>query len=247
MKTVSLVHYAQFKALLGDAKKLSDPFWCRLVFRPLSFPVGWLIYKTDITANSISLISVIVTIISSLILVLGNAGSAIIISFLMLLVALLDCIDGNIARARDETGPGGEWMDAFSGYTVYALIPLTLGIHLHLHQPFLALPGLWIIVGALTSISNLFLRLLYQKFVIGNFDGLAQKQFKGSNSLFSKFSSEIGLVGWMMPALLIASITNMLEVYLALYCFLYMLSAVIISIVLVRKIILSNPLLILSS
>ena len=33
-------------------------------------------------------------------------------SFLMIFVALLDCVDGNVARARGETGPAGEWMDA---------------------------------------------------------------------------------------------------------------------------------------
>ena len=48
----------------------------------------------------------------------------------MMLIALTDCIDGNVARARGETGPGGEWMDALSGYTVYALLPFSLGIHL---------------------------------------------------------------------------------------------------------------------
>ena len=239
MKTTGLVDYIQFKAFLGEAKNFSDPIWCRLIFRPLSFPVGWLIYKTGITANSISLISILFTIISSLILVFGNVNSAIPASFLMLLVALLDCIDGNIARARGETGPGGEWMDAFSGYVVYALIPLALGIHIYLYHPFSAFPGLWIIIGALTSISNLFLRLLYQKFVSSKLDEFTQKEFKGSNSLFSKFSSEIGLVGWMIPALLIASTTNMLEAYLALYSFFYVVSAVIISIIFVRKIILS--------
>jgi phosphatidylglycerophosphate synthase len=236
MKTIGLLSYLQFKELLGEAKKISDPAWCRFVLRPLSFPVGWLIYKTGMTANSISLISIVITVFSSFILVIGSANSVILVSFLMLLVGLLDCIDGNVARARGETGPGGEWMDAFSGYTVYALIPLALGIHIDLYYPLSVLPGFWIIVGALTSISNLFLRLLYQKFVSSKLDEFTQKDFKGSDSLFSRFSSEMGLVGWMMPVLLVASITNMLEVYLALYCFFYMTSAVMISIILVRKI-----------
>ena len=87
MKTIGLLSYLQFKELLGEAKKISDPAWCRFVLRPLSFPVGWLIYKTGMTANSISLISIVITIFASLSLVIGSANSVILVSFLMLLVS----------------------------------------------------------------------------------------------------------------------------------------------------------------
>ena len=205
----------------------------------LSFPAGWLIYKIGLTANQISLISIALTIISFFALIFFSPNYFILIPFLLLLVALLDCVDGNVARARGTTGPGGEWMDAFSGYTVYAFIPLALGIHIFLYHPFFNFPELWIIIGSLTSISNLLLRLLYQKFINGNINNFTQKEIRGDESLFSKISSELGLVGWMMPAFLFASITNMLGAYLALYCFFYMISVAIISIILVRKIIIS--------
>ena len=236
MKTKILVDYSEFKGLLGEAKRRSDPLWCRFIYRPLSFPTGWFFYKIGMKANSVSLLSILLAVTSSLIMVFGSADAIVIASFLMVLVALLDCIDGNIARARGEAGPGGEWMDALSGYTVYALLPFTLGIHIYLHSPHATLPELWIIVGAVTSISNLFLRLLYQKFVSSMIGESTQEGLKGSGSLFSKFSSEMGLVGWMMPALLVASITNMLGIYLVLYCFFYVISAVLITIVLVRRV-----------
>ena len=136
MKIENYMNYKQFKALLGEAKKKSDPICCRLVFRPLSFPAGWLIYKIGITANQISLISIFLTIISFFALIFLSPNYFILIPFLLLLVALLDCIDGNVARARGSTGPGGEWMDAFSGYTVYAFIPFALGIHIFLYNYF---------------------------------------------------------------------------------------------------------------
>tara|TARA_B100000787_G_scaffold147747_1_gene118878 strand:+ start:11619 stop:12332 length:714 start_codon:yes stop_codon:yes gene_type:complete len=237
MKTTSSLGYSEFKAMLGEAKRSSDPLWCRFIYRPLSFPTGWLFYKVGMKANSVSLLSIFLAVTSSLIMVFGSSDGIVLASFLMLLVALSDCIDGNIARARGETGPGGEWMDALSGYTVYALLPLTLGIHMYLHSPYAALPGLWIIVGAVTSIANLFLRLIYQKFLSSKLGEASQKELKGTGSLFSKFSSEMGLVGWMMPALLAASITNMLEAYLVVYCFFYLMSAILITIVLVRKVI----------
>lgn len=236
MKTTFL-EYSEFKALLGEVKRSSDPLCCRFIYRPISFPTGWFFYKLGMKANYVSLLSILLAVASSLIIVFAGADGIILASFLMILVALSDCIDGNVARARAETGPGGEWMDALSGYVVYALLPLSLGIHMYFYSPHGALPGLWIIVGAVTSIANLFLRLIYQKFVSNMLGETIQKKLKGSGSVFSKFSSEVGLVGWMMPALLLASILNMLGVYLAFYCFFYVMSAFLISIVLTRKII----------
>lgn len=218
MIDVELLKYSDFKKLLSKAKRASDPLLCRLLYRPLSFPSGWLLYRIGIRANTVSLLTILISIGSCLIMVFGETNDIITAAFLMILVALMDCIDGNIARARNETGPGGEWMDALSGYTVYALLPLALGIHLYLNDPYLMLPELWIIVGSVTSIANLFLRLIHQKFISSQLGKLAQVGLKTSGSLFSKFSSEMGLVGWMMPFLLGAAITNMLEAYLVAYC-----------------------------
>lgn len=100
----------------------------------------------------------------------------------------------------------------------------------------MTLPGLWILVGSVTSIANLFPRLLHQKFMNGMISEVTQKGLKKSGSMFSRISGELGLVGWMMPALFVASLTDMLEVYLVVYCFFYLVSAVIITLVLICKV-----------
>ena len=126
-------------------------------------------------------------------------------------------------------------MDAFSGYTVYALLPFSLGVHIFLNNPNHNLPGLWIILGSLTAISNLYLRLLYQKFVNCRLEQSTKKKIKSKGSIFSKLSGEMGLVGWMMPMLLVAELTNILGLYVLFYCFFYLISAIITSILLVIK------------
>lgn len=229
--------YAEFKLLLGDEKRQSDPVFCRYIIRPLSFPIGWILYKFGLTANSISLISIFLAILASALIVNGNTDDVITASLLMLTVALTDCIDGNVARARQESGPGGEWMDALSGYTVYALLPFALGIHIHLSDPHTSYYGTWIIVGASTSVSNLYLRLLYQKFIVSIGEKSVNSDIKGRNSLFSKLSSELGLVGWMMPAFVFAATLGILKVYLAVYSLFYGLSAVVVAIFLARRIV----------
>ena len=141
-------------------------------------------------------------------------------------------------QERNETGPSGEWMDALSGYTVYALIPVVLGLHLNYlnSQDFFA--GFWILVGSITVISNLYLRLIYQKFINGGFDSNSDQSIKGNGSLFSRLSAEVGLVGWMMPTLFAASLLDLLPIYLLFYCFFYFLSAIAVFYILLSKV---NP------
>lgn len=228
------MRYSDFKASLPFQKAKSDPLLCKLLFRPLSLPVGWLLYRMRFSGNSVTIGSILVAIVAFGLLLSGHHGLSITAAVLLMLVALGDCVDGNIARARGESGPGGEWMDALSGYTVYALLPLVLGLHLELAAgtPF---PGGWVLLGAVTAISNLFLRLVYQKFSnvmasSGN-EGLESK-----GSLFSRVSGELGLVGWMMPALLIAIILGLEVFYLIFYCLFYSAAAVVATFILGRRI-----------
>ena len=236
MTTKTPLQYVDFKALLGNAKRKSDPLWCRFIYRPVSFPVGWVLYKMGITANIVSLFSIFLSFVSFGMIVFGEGNAIIFASLAMLLVSLADCVDGNIARARREAGPGGEWMDALSGYTVYALLPLAIGVHISLQNSSMVFPGFWVAIGALTAISNLFLRLVYQKYVNTIMTKINKTEDKGKGVILSKISGELGLVGWMMPALFISAIFNVLEFYLAFYCFFYLISACVITYVFARRI-----------
>ena len=118
MNVKNPINYYEFKSLLGETKRLSDPLCARYFYRPLSFPIGWLFYKLGLRANYISLLAILLTILSSFIMVYAGSDMIVTASLILIIVALLDCIDGNVARARSETGSSGEWMDALSGYCV---------------------------------------------------------------------------------------------------------------------------------
>jgi phosphatidylglycerophosphate synthase len=229
-----LLKYRDFKALLSTTKSKSDPIWCSIIFRPISFPMGWVLYKIGVTANAVSFFSIFLTIVSCVIIVFGGGNAIFFASLLMLIVSLSDCIDGNIARARGDTGPFGEWLDALSGYIVYAFLPLSIGIHLSLQNSGAVFPGFWIVIGALTAISNLLFRLAYQKY-INTMAIMIKTKDKNSRSFFFRISGEFGLVGWMMPALCISLLFNILELYLAFYCFFYLASFFAVLFVLVRR------------
>ena len=80
--------YSKFKDLLGKSKRNSDPLFCRYFLRPLSFPVGWIFYSLGIRANSISLISIVVTVIACMLIIFGENQEITLASFLMIFVAL---------------------------------------------------------------------------------------------------------------------------------------------------------------
>ena len=65
-----------------------------------------------------------------------------------------------------------EWLYSLCSNSV------VLGLHLnYLNSPdFFA--GFWILVGSITVISNLYLRLIYQKFINGGFDSNSDQSIK---------------------------------------------------------------------
>ncbi len=228
-------NYSQFINYLKVNKNISDPIICKFFFRPLSIRISWVFYKAGIRANTISLISVILAFLASFLIIISSPENIILPVLIMMIISLLDCIDGNVARSRGENSPSGEWMDALSGYTVYALLPFSLGIFLSANFPNNFFPGTWIIIGALTSISNLYLRLIFQKYLNSKIENINNEKITSKKSIFTIFSSEVGLVGWMMPSLFITVMLNALTFYLLFYCFFYVVSAFIISIYLIVK------------
>ena len=229
--------YASFRESFPASKAASDPLFSRIVLRPLSLPVAWVLYKVGFSANQVTIASIGLALVASGLLLAGTYTLTIVAAALFLLVALGDCVDGNVARARSDSGPGGEWMDALCGYTVYALLPLALGLQLELSGAAALFAGMWVFVGAVTAISNLHLRVVYQKYVNSMkpeaTDGGGNN---GKSGLLSRVSGELGLVGWMMPALLLAIVLEAEPLYLFFYCAFYFTAAVIGTVVLARRI-----------
>ena len=157
------MNFSQFKSFLSSEKRKSDPLFCRYFYRPISIYLGWIIFNIGISPNVISLLSILITFVACLILISGNITGAIFAAILFLFVGISDCIDGNIARASNKLSLKGEWLDAFSGYFIYAFKPISIGIFLENSDNSFLFDGFWIICGAMISIFNLISRLIYQK------------------------------------------------------------------------------------
>ena len=215
--------YSQFKAYFDDKKFNNDPLFCRIVYRPISLYLGWILHGLRFSANSVTILSILLTILGCSLFSIGNLFFAKVASILMLCIGLTDCVDGNIARASNKLSIQGEWLDAVSGYLVYGFLPLSIGIFLESNSLSISNNLNWIVIGGLVSILNLITRVIYQKFT--NLM-LNSSSFQKDINIKSSFSigNEIGLVGFMMPFLVLATFFDFLNIYLLTYLSIYIIS-----------------------
>ena len=149
------------KDLRAIAQPAHEPFvWARLYGRRLSWPVTRLALKTPLSANAISVLSIVV----------GAGGGACFAArsvpwnlagvLLLLLSWVLDCVDGEVARARGQTSLDGEFIDACRHQIVCPALFGGLALGAFAGHP----DGLWLVALGLSS------TVLSSRFVGGMID-----------------------------------------------------------------------------
>lgn len=143
--------------------------WLTWVLRPTSLFLAAACYRFGVSANQVTLLSVIALVGAFIGFSQGYLAGFIIGSLLTTLFNLLDCVDGNLARMAPEPHPGGQFLDALAGmgfYGVYFFIGI--GLYRGMDGPGLALGGwvlgssspqpigaLWLAIGAWTTLMRL--------------------------------------------------------------------------------------------
>lgn len=147
-------------------KARSEPIWGRLFIRRLSFPLSVLAINIGISANMVSFISCIIALVSGIVLCINTNISIWIGIILVNVWAILDCVDGNIARTKGNLNLTGNFFDAIGGYSINAFATIGIGVAAYnTTHIFKDEFKLWlIIIGAFGAISDILLRLIYQKF-----------------------------------------------------------------------------------
>lgn len=125
--------------------------WIFFVARPISFLVTPPLMAFSVTANQVTAASGIVALISLACFVTGGPGWAMAGALLLLVFSVLDCVDGNIARARPVPGPPvGRFLDqSMTHYYFLTYFCLALGWRAHAQVIF----SEWLVaLGALCSL-----------------------------------------------------------------------------------------------
>ena len=95
-------------------KLLIDPFLSRY-YRPFSLRLSWIFYKTNITPNFVTILQIIIGLSACLLISLFPTQYVFIAGVIILHLAyLLDCCDGEIARAKKMDSLEGVFLDKFA-------------------------------------------------------------------------------------------------------------------------------------
>lgn len=98
------------------------------ILRPIAFIFVKMLYKTNVTPNQVSLMSIVVGLVSGYFFSKGTPTSFIIGGSLYFFCLVLDCVDGMIARLKKSGTAVGRIIDGFADYIVGVAAYIGLGI-----------------------------------------------------------------------------------------------------------------------
>jgi len=207
----------EVKAGYPPEKRKSDSLWARILIRELSFYVAWLAVRLNISAFTVSFLSLLMPLAAMFFWLTANPLPAIVLLNLWL---LFDCADGNVARVTGGSRMG-DFVDATSGYMILGFAFLGLGAYLDSVQTPFPLAGMqgYTLLGAIVSILNILTRLYYQKYanVLNRSESREEVQLANPKGLIKHIDHNVGIGGFFTPLLLAALYADLLAPLLLLY------------------------------
>ena len=168
-----------------ETKKQSEKFdfWLYHVGRRFSWPVAWAAIKLGISPTGVTLVSICFVMAGALLIALSGQWGQLLGALCFQLWLIFDCADGTVARATQSGSIRGEYADAMGGYGVSMLLYSSMGVAAARHT--LGITHLWdisgngpivvstvvsagvlLLAGVGASLSSLYARLLYQKYLM---------------------------------------------------------------------------------
>lgn len=236
--------YAEIKQSLTKKKNSRSSIWVQLWVRKASFPVTYLFINTGWTANMVSVLSWIVIFVAAVLLSVNDFGCRLAGVILTNFWLVLDCVDGNIARVKKTKTFMGDFFDAIAGYGPFSFTMIALGMAAY-NTSFL-IPEkyrfLLILIGGIGAVSNLYMRLVHQKYM--NCFFVAKKQLNELDDITledtddkrsfayirEQIDKNIGVSGLFMPWLFVALFTDTFDIMLICYTLYYVVSFIAISV-----------------
>jgi hypothetical protein len=121
-KQIDAMPEARIRAL--QANRVDDGFYSTFVVRKLSKPLSALAIRLRLSPNLVTVISFIVGLAAALSFAQGSRWALILGALLLQLSLILDCVDGEVARATHRFSVIGAWLDASTDrvkeYAAYA-------------------------------------------------------------------------------------------------------------------------------
>jgi hypothetical protein len=117
--------YSQYKKSLKmlEVEEILD----LIIFRPPAFLLVKLIYRTPVTPNQITWISLFFGVFGAFLITLGNATAYFLAGLSFIVYNILDCSDGQLARLQNSGTVTGRIVDGSADYIVAVTSYLAIG------------------------------------------------------------------------------------------------------------------------
>lgn len=206
----------------ADKKNL----WLYLVVRPLSILSTMPLMQTKVTPTAVTIVSVYSSVIGFFVMTILNCSMTWkLLGWLFFFIwAILDCVDGNLARSRNQCSQKGELWDAIGGYATMVLMYFAAGIVAFFDDNlFPYAENYWmLILGGATALFSIFPRLvLHKKEIIEMGSGetvkglIDKKNFSLPKVLLMNL---ISVIGMFQVIFLVCMLTHTLNWFILLYC-----------------------------
>ena len=218
----------------------------------ISYYLIWLFIRLGISANKVTGIAILIGCIGCILLAFGSYGGMIIGAIILNIWALLEYVDGSVARCTNSTSNYGAFIDDLNASTMGILLFISAGIAAFNHHDlylnsFIRYSlvinidkSVFLFLGCWASLFYIFPRFIGDVFV----KAFSQEQSAFVDELKREISMSIAskirfniynITGLIMPILLIAVIFKFLGVFVILFALINT-SAFVVSIIqLLRK------------
>lgn len=203
-------------------KSAKNDYFAFYVGRPLSYILTIPLLYTNISPNTVSLISIIPIIIGFVMMSLAQTKTVMVIGWIFFFLwNLLDGVDGNIARYKRQYSPLGSVYDAMSGYIAMILSFFAWGVAAA-HNPgvvnhFVVIgKDIYIIIGALSGIFVVFPRFIMHKTIttLGDEKKVSGVKDKSEYGIVKLMALNLtSIAGFVQVFMLIAILINMLDLF----------------------------------
>ena len=167
---------------VSSVKEIIEPV-NRYFHNPIAASIVEALKGTWVTPNQVTYVSVFVGLVSAYTFSLGTLQAFFFAGILLEVVLILDCVDGQLARAKKCSSDWGRLLDGIAGYIVYLAVLAGIMISLDKEHMTLALFGLITILRAIAyDYCKLTMVTMIQKGSDGNFQEILDTYSKISKN-----------------------------------------------------------------
>ena len=223
------------------------------ILRPISYYLAWLFIRMGISANKVTGIAISIGFIGCILLAFGSYSSIIVGALILNIWALLEFVDGAVARGTNSSSDYGAFIDNLNYQLISVIFFISVGIGAFNHpdsylsstiQFFLPInidKSVFLILGGLSALFYIF-----PEIINCSFSSIFSRQQRNvvdrtREDLFGNSLYQIGwlnirnTIGLIMPIVVLAVVFKFLSLFIFFYALITVCTSIGITVLILRK------------